>query len=531
MEMALSITPIDHPDRALLLNNLASMLLTRYNQTGNMDDLEAAISKAELAVFITPIDHPGRGIFLYNLGNNLSIRYYRMLNMDDLHAALKSFTGSFDLPSAAPLIRVKSARNALRIMISMENWDQASSLAHTALKLLPFLCDRYLSRTDQQYAISQISGLAADACSLSLQVGSVHHAIQQLEFGRAVILGYLMDGRNDLTRLQNDHPHLANIYGALRSKAYTDVEAMEPVLREQLLRERREAATQLEDCLHQIRQRHGYERFLFEPTLDELKKCATEGPIVIVNATDIRCDAIIVSTSEVQAIALPRMNSSEAPSFFQKKLGRYRIIDHEQWKKYGRDIEAATGGEPDINADVKDMSWLWSSCVKPILEELKDSQASGSHEPLRVWWIGTGIACSFPFHAAGLYDQDFGDNQGSENTLSQIIPSYTPTIKALSYARSCATRAAEISSRETSILIVTMPSTPEQRTLPGVDREKLAIQHITRDVYRMKALESPTADHVLESMSGFDIIHFACHGSADPENPSDSHLMLQKTGP
>lgn len=54
-----------------------------------------------------------------------------------------------------------------------------------------------------------------------------------------------------------------------------------------------------------------------------LKKCAHEGPIVIVNATDIRCDAIIVSTAQVQALALPEMNSLQAPSFFQPKLGRY----------------------------------------------------------------------------------------------------------------------------------------------------------------------------------------------------------------
>ena len=139
-----------------------------------------------------------------------------------------------------------------------------------------------------------------------------------------------MDSRSNLTKLQNDYPSLANEYDAFRFKAYTDIEEKEPAIRAQLLRERREAATRLEDCLRQIRLKSGYDRFLLEPTLDELQQSASEGPIVIVNATDIECDAMIVSTSKVQAIALPEMNSSQAPSFFQQKLGRYRSIDHQQ---------------------------------------------------------------------------------------------------------------------------------------------------------------------------------------------------------
>ena len=234
----------------------------------------------------------------------------------------------------------------------------------------------------------------------------------------------------------------------------------------------------------------------------------------------------------MQAIALPEMNSCQAPSSFQERLGRYRTIDDRNLKKYERDIEADTEGNDYIKFDAiagfKHMSWLWSSCVEPILKEVKKSQASDSHELLRVWWVGTGIASSFPFHAAG---KDFENAQDSENTLSQIIPSYTPTIKALSYARSCASRAAKTNSSETSILVVTMPSTPEHSSLPGVEEEKLAIQRITTDICKIKALKSPTAEHVLNDMSEFDIVHFACHGCADPKDPSNSHLMLQKSGP
>ena len=205
------------------------------------------------------------------------------------------------------------------------------------------------------------------------------------------------------------------------------------------------------------------------------------------------------------------MNSSQSPIFFQRKIGRHRAIDHQRWKHSQRVIEDDTEG-----ADFDQMSWLWFCCVKPILKELKDIQVSDSIELPRVWWIGRGIASSLPFHAAGQYNKNSESYQESENALCQMIPSYTPTIKALSYyTRSCAARAATINKKDTSILIITMPKTPGHESLPAVESEKLAIQQITKIFCRIKALESPTVEHVLEKITGFDITHFACHGSVD----------------
>ena len=251
------------------------------------------------------------------------------------------------------------------------------------------------------------------------------------------------------------------------------------------------------------------------------------------NATAIGCHAIIVSAFKIQEIALPEMNSPHAPLFFRQSLKRYRAINDRNLKKYERDIEDDLGGNdsvrPDEKSIVRNLSWLWSSCVQPILVKLKETQVSDSDELPRVWWIGTGFASSFPFHAAGQYSHDFGDVQDSENTLSQITPSYTPTIKALLYARSCASKAAKVKNSESSILIVTMPTTPEHESLPGVDHETVAIQQMTKDC-NIKTLESPTAAQVLNDVSEFDIVHFACHGSVDPKDPSNSHLLLQRSG-
>lgn len=75
MELASSINLGGGPDQAQILNNLENMLSDWYYQTGNINDLEAAISKAELAVPITPEDNRNRAGFSNNLGNILSDRY------------------------------------------------------------------------------------------------------------------------------------------------------------------------------------------------------------------------------------------------------------------------------------------------------------------------------------------------------------------------------------------------------------------------------------------------------------------------
>ena len=49
-------TPEDHPDKAARLNSFGAFLGRRYQQTGNLQDLEAAIMHAEAAVDGTPED-------------------------------------------------------------------------------------------------------------------------------------------------------------------------------------------------------------------------------------------------------------------------------------------------------------------------------------------------------------------------------------------------------------------------------------------------------------------------------------------
>lgn len=91
--------------------------------------------------------------------------------------------------------------------------------------------------------------------------------------------------------------------------------------------------------------------------------------------------------------------------------------------------------------------WLWVVAVESVLEELGPDIS-------RVWWISVGPLVNAPFHAAGDY------SRGSTcNTISSVISSYIPTIKALMYA----TEKKLDLNQNCSVLLVTMPTTLQPR--------------------------------------------------------------------
>jgi hypothetical protein len=284
----------------------------------------------------------------------------------------------------------------------------------------------------------------------------------------------------------------------------------QPEIRRQLLREREAAAVDFENCLIEIRnldELPNHERFLLPPSSDDLKTCATEGPIVVVNVTNISSDALLVTPSGIERVQLPNLDTSEMDVLRRWNLTRGATRDGNKPGKLKGDGQFR-----------RFLSFLWSNCVRLVLERLGIfGRASGPELP-RVWWIGTGLATSLPFHAAG--DHSAGSDA---NTLSWALSSYTPTIKALGHARENV--GADIDKH--SILLVAMSKTPGEQDLPGVEAEVKDIVSVVTDPHSVRPLRQPSAGTVLDTLKHFSIAHFACHGAADATDPSNSFLALQ----
>ena len=85
---AVASVPPGHPDRAAMLSNLAAGLRARFGGSGDLADLEQAISLLREAVASVPPGHPDRAAMLSNLAAGLRARFGGSGDLADLEQAI-----------------------------------------------------------------------------------------------------------------------------------------------------------------------------------------------------------------------------------------------------------------------------------------------------------------------------------------------------------------------------------------------------------------------------------------------------------
>ncbi|MGC0334467.1 tetratricopeptide (TPR) repeat protein [Streptomyces sp. SAI-170] len=551
LQEAVDTTSVDHPSRAMYLSNLGTALQARFERTSAAQDLDMAIGRFHEAVNATPADHPDLAPRQSNLAIALQARYGRTRRAEDLTAAVNAWLKALDADSAAPSVRIQAGISAAGLLTRSGDAQRAADVTEAAVRLLPQVVPRRLERGDQQHAIGSFAGLAGAAAARALAApgGSTteraERALRLLEAGRAVLLSQALDTRSDLTDLSEHHPELARRFAEQRkrldqpasipvSTGHSDTGDSLKSRQERTARDRHRLAEEFNATLAEIQSQDGFASFGLGPSIDELKAEASQGPVVVFNVHTDRSDALLLTTQGITSLALPRL----VPRTVVDTVNTFRQALH--LARSGADLDEREQAQKTLLAVLR---WLWDAATGPVLEALGHDRrpaaaTSGEQqEPWpRVWWAPGGLLGLLPLHAAG-HHSDPADDPHRRTVMDRVVSSYTPTVRALRYARERASRQAA-GTTAAEALIVAMPTTPQ---VPGrlhfVDAEAAMLKARLPDSVLLREPDptdapadptpsTPTKANVLAHLPHCAIAHFACHGASHPTDPSKSLLLL-----
>ncbi|KAF3802215.1 hypothetical protein GCG54_00012462 [Colletotrichum gloeosporioides] len=302
--------------------------------------------------------------------------------------------------TATPLVWIPSALQAGLIHWEYGELAQANDIFQNAIGLLTESNIQAASAEDLQQTLREIPNLGSLATSA---------LSAPLEAANCILAGLAMNSRNDVSELERRYPEYANAYIDLRTRvAHASRQSQsaanyqkDTALQQSLIRE-------MASMKEEIRHLEGFEKFQLPLSAIQMMQLATDGPIVTINVSELRSDAIIVTEEGVQSLHL-------TPAALQS----HALVSNSRWNP-ARDIR-----RPPISPNVSTeagLRWLWEVAVRPFLDGTKLTSSG------RLWLITSGLAGRVPFHAADNYA-----GGPEEIAPSRVTSSYISSLKALKY--------------------------------------------------------------------------------------------------
>ncbi|KAL4864731.1 CHAT domain-containing protein [Aspergillus spectabilis] len=429
-----------------------------------MTDLEESIKIGQQAIKAIPEDHPDRAMCLHSLGIRLGAISHQQ-------SALQQQTSFITT-------RIQAGRYALRSLAILSNWQQGYEVADIAVHLIPRLTSRSLENSDKQHLLAEVVGLASDAAAAALnaQKGALI-ALNLLEQGRGMLAASLEEVRTDILDLQQTYPLLAEQFVQLRNildKPVTrnnhSVDMNHESSWQAQAGQRYKADKDFDKLLVEIRKQPGFDDFLQAPSEEEMRLAAHDGPIVTINISQYRCDAIIVTQNKICFLPLPNLKSEEIREKAEKgDLGSSIVLE-----------------------------WLWDNITHPVLEALGFTQSPSDSNWPHVWWILTWPLSKFPLHAAGYHGRG-----NSETVLDRVMSSYSSSVKAITHGRRRPAKQLPFAAEEVKIL---------HGLCKSMGLDPIQPKEYKRDI--------------IPFLPQSRVFQFAGHGHTNNTDPSKSYLLL-----
>ncbi|KAJ7797368.1 hypothetical protein B0H13DRAFT_2506787 [Mycena leptocephala] len=322
-EDAVHLTPDGYPGKPFRLNNLAASVLRRFEQFSNVDDINRAVLMVKDAAHLIPFGHPDKPLMLKNLGDCLHTRF-ELLND---HIALKEATSLYALAALSITGPAHVRFDAASMWAKTAKIERHPSLLeayNVVLGLLPELTWLGLSISDRHHQLLRAGKIVRDAAAAAISSGQPAKAVQWLEQGRSIIWGQLLNLRSPVDMLKSSYPELANKLLFLsaqleRSGTRANYSRLTASSAEDSLQSVADQAHQnaydRQQLLKQIRGLKGFSLFLLPKTIRELSEAGKQGPVVLLNVSNDRCDALILMPGlddEVMHISLTDFTPKDA---------------------------------------------------------------------------------------------------------------------------------------------------------------------------------------------------------------------------
>ena len=490
-QQTLSLPFENNSRRAFQLEFFGLIYINKYLNTEILEDLEIAIQHQEEAKNLTPTLDSNRARQLRSLGF-VYFEKYQITNAEaDLEIAIQRFEEGLDHLSSSIKHRLDCGKYLFKLHAMMENWPEAYQAAIQTVSLVAQLTPNSLETSDKQHLLTDYAELASNASAVALNASkNSFDAVQILELGRGLITGSLNEIRMDVSDLQQKHSQLAKEYIALRDQL--DISS---VSTEFHINQRHNASQGLERKIQEIRLLPDFDRFLLASSEDELKSAAEYGPIVIVNVSGFRCDALIIEKVRIRVLPLPHLQASDIQNHIKEFT--------------------ETLATPEI------LKWLWDAVAQPVLTELGFVQTPSDDCWPHMWWIPAGRLAKFPIHAAGCQSEG-----SSNNVFDRVISSYSSSVKALIHSRRHRPHITKMS-RSENVVLVAMEKTPNKASLHFATQEVDELTKLCSSMNLQAKQPLPYTKSVLSALNDCKIFHFAGHGLTDNLDPSKSQLLLK----
>jgi tetratricopeptide (TPR) repeat protein len=504
---ALAATPAGHSERGRILSNLVISLIHQSQAADDDLVLTEAIRGCEEALEYMPPGDSGRAQTLQALGASYTQRYHLTGDSDAAAAGITAFGEAADDETGPARTRIQAGWDGGRLAASAGLTGSALRAFASAVQLLDEAAWAGLGRETQERVLGRLTGLSADAAAMAITEGRIERAVELLEQGRGVLLIRQLETPAQYVALRAHAPELAEqlawIQRALDLPASGDPvggDEQAGRLAEPVAADRRvELARQRDALIQEIRARPDVRDVVTPPSFSTLAAAAICGPVVIVNISRYRCDALIITSATVQLVPLPGLSADAV-------AGQVEAL-----------LEAA---DKAVQGVTPVLEWTWDQIVSPVFAHLGLAGPPEVGEQIpHIWWCPIGAAAFLPLHAAGRFT---ASGLGPDTALKMAVSSYIPTLRTLIQLRERGTGSIPPAAGP---LVVAMPQTPDANDLPSAETEA---SDLARRFHHATSLSGSLATHaaVTEAMGRHPWAHFACHGVQDLLAPSRGRLLL-----